>query len=76
MTKQTKMEAVKDTAMEYIIMWDNGRNDGTHTEKEYQENVTFEKVYDYTVSECPTECKFLGGQIINFLIHEAIREYA
>lgn len=71
-----RLEIVKDTAMEYILMMDNGVMDGIMTKEEYKEAVSFEAVYDYTLSEANKECKFLGGQILNFLIHEAIEEYA
>ncbi|WBF81132.1 hypothetical protein FMLHJGGC_00079 [Staphylococcus phage BSwM-KMM1] len=71
-----RLEIVKDTAMEYIIMMDNGVMDGQLTQEEYNEAVSFEKVYDYTLSEANQECKFLGGKILNFLVHEAIEEYA
>ena len=71
-----RLEIVKDVAMEYIIMMDNGVMDGQLTQEEYNEAVSFEKVYDYTLSEANQECKFLGGKVLTFLVHEAIEEYA
>ncbi|WOZ17329.1 hypothetical protein [Staphylococcus phage vB_SauM-V1SA09] len=50
--------------------------DGVMTQEEYNEAVNFEKVYDYTLSEANQECKFLGGKVLTFLVHEAIEEYA
>lgn len=72
----TKTEIIKETAMEYIMMMQNGVEDEIISFDEYKEAVSFDSVYDYTLSEANKECKFLGGRVLASLINEVIGQYA
>ncbi len=69
-------EIVKETAIEYIMMMQNEVEDENISFEEYKEAVSFESVYDYTLSEANKECKFLGGKVLASLINEVIGQYA
>lgn len=71
-----KLEIIKETTEEYIGMQYNSLLDEVITEEEYNEEVSFENVYDYVISEAPSECKFLGMNVITNVINNTIEELA
>lgn len=69
------LNKVRDTAEEYIIMWDNGVVDGEYSKATFMKETSLEKVYDYVISEAPKECKFAGMNLITRIIQEVREEY-
>lgn len=71
-----KLEIVQETTEEYIGMQYNRMLDEVITEEEYDQEVEFSNVYDYVISEAPSECKFLGMNVITNVINNTIEELA
>lgn len=71
-----RIEFIKEVTEEFIGEQYNRMLDGFLTEEEYDLEMEFSNVYDYVISEAPSECKFLGMNVITNIIHQTIEELA
>nr|DAG96673.1 MAG TPA: hypothetical protein [Herelleviridae sp.] len=71
-----RLETIQEVTEEFLGMAYNSLLDEVITEEEYNEEVSFENVYDYVISEAPSECKFLGMNVITNIINNTIEELA
>lgn len=71
-----RLETIQEVTEEFLGMAYNSLLDEVITEEEYNEEVSFENVYDYVISEAPSECKFLGMNVITNVINNTIEELA
>lgn len=67
-------EQVKEEALEYIWMFQNGLSDGEYSKAHYIKHTQFNYIFDHVINSVPYEARFLGKDKLVRLIEEAREE--